>query len=94
VDLIVGDVGGASNDLTTDRNPTTRVVARFGEKAWTRERDTYTITTTLPALDRNVYLRVRGTNTQDEEPPMDTQGENPWSDLWFYSNPIFVEVKR
>ncbi|RPI56905.1 MAG: phosphoesterase [Acidobacteria bacterium] len=94
VDLIVGDVGGTSNDLTTDRNPTTRVVARFGEKAWTRERDTYTITTTLPALDRNVYLRVRGTNTQDEEPPMDAQGENPWSDLWFYSNPIFVEVKH
>ena len=23
---------------------------------------------------------------------MDERGENPWSELWFYSNPIFIEV--
>ena len=44
----------------------------------------------LPA-ERDFYVRIRGTNTQDAEPPMDIAGENPWSDLWFYSNPIFVE---
>ena len=27
------------------------------------------------------------------EPAMDPPGENPWTDLWFYSNPIFIEVK-
>ena len=27
----------------------------------------------------------------DAEPPMDAVGESPWPDLWFYSNPIFVE---
>ena len=54
----------------------------------------YTITTTLPKADRNFYVRIRGTNTQDAEPPMDVAGESPWPDLWFYSNPIFVETRR
>jgi hypothetical protein len=40
-----------------------------------------------------MYLRVRGTNTSEMEPELDLRGENPWQDLWFYSNPIFVEVK-
>jgi hypothetical protein len=25
---------------------------------------------------------------------MDAQGEDPWLDLWFYSNPIFIEVPQ
>jgi hypothetical protein len=29
----------------------------------------------------------------DEEPVMDVPGENPWTDLWFYSNPIFIDVR-
>jgi hypothetical protein len=93
VDLIVGDVRGPVADPQTDRNETTRVLARFTSKQWTRDKDNYTINTTLPRLDRNIYLRVRGTNTEDLEPPMDVPGENPWSDLWFYSNPIFVEME-
>jgi len=93
VDVIMGDVHGASEDANVDRNPTTRVLARFVDKQWARDGDTYTITMTLPKSDRNFYVRIRGTNTQDLEPPMDAQGENPWSDLWFYSNPIFVEIQ-
>ena len=92
VDLIVGDVHGGSEDANADRNPTTRVLARFVEKQWKRDGDTYTITTTLPRSERDFYVRIRGTNTQDAEPPMDAAGESPWADLWFYSNPIFVEV--
>ena len=94
VDVIVGQVHGKVQDLTIDKNPTARVLSRFGEKQWSASGDTFTITTTLPKVDDNMYVRVRGTNTQDHEPPMDTQGENPWSDLWFYSNPIFIEVGR
>jgi hypothetical protein len=93
VDVIMGDVHGPSEDANVDRNPTTRVLARFVDKQWARDGDTYTITMTLPKSDRNFYVRIRGTNTQDLEPPMDAQGENPWSDLWFYSNPIFVEIQ-
>ena len=93
VDLIVGDINGPVQDDNADRNPTTRVLARFVDKQWKRDGDSYTITTTLPKTERNFYLRIRGTSTQDLEPPMDAIGENPWSDLWFYSNPIFVEVR-
>jgi hypothetical protein len=91
VDVIVGEVHGASEDANVDRNPTTRVLARFADKQWVRNGDAYTITTTLPKAERDFYVRVRGTSTQDAEPPMDVVGESPWSDLWFYSNPIFVE---
>ena len=94
VDVIVGEVRGQAADLTLDKNPTTRVLARFTEKQWVAAGGTYTITTMLPNIESSMYVRVRGTNTQDLEPPMDTQGENPWSDLWFYSNPIFIEVQR
>ena len=41
-----------------------------------------------------MYVRVRGTNTTDLEPRMDTLGEIPWNDLWFYSNPIFINASR
>ena len=93
VDLILGDVQGPLSDRTVDRNPTTRVIARFTGREWTRDGDRYSVTTTLPAIDRDVYIRVRGTSTQDTEPRMDTPGEDPWADLWFYSNPIFIEVE-
>ena len=93
VDVIIGDVRGMSEDATSDRNPTTKVLSRFSDKQWTRNGDTYTFSTTLPASARDYYVRIRGTNTTDAEPPMDVAGENPWSDLWFYSNPIFVEVR-
>ena len=91
VDVIIGDVRGASEDANVDRNPTTRVLARFSEKQWTRAGDAFTFSTTLPASERDYYVRIRGTNTMDAEPPMDVVGEDPWADLWFYSNPIFVE---
>jgi hypothetical protein len=93
VDLILGEVQGPLSDRTVDRNPTTRVIARFTGREWTRDGDRYSVATTLPAIDRDVYIRVRGTSTQDTEPRMDTPGEDPWADLWFYSNPIFIEVE-
>ena len=94
VDVIAGDVRGKSDNLSADKNPTTRVIVRATENQWTRDGDFYTFTATLPKLAGNMYLRVRGTNTDDKEPPMDTQGENPWTDLWFYSNPVFIEISR
>jgi hypothetical protein len=94
VDLIAGDVRGPAADRTLDKNDTARVVARFTAKDWQCAAGTCTITTSLPNVARTGYLRVRGTSTMDAEPPMDTAGEDPWTDLWFYSNPIFVEVQQ
>jgi len=47
---------------------------------------------TLPKLNNSSYIRIRGTNGVELEPEVDEIGENPWADLWFYSNPIFIEI--
>lgn len=94
VDLIVGDVRGPVVDRASDRNETARVVARFAAGDWTRRGDVYSIRHILPRLDRDIYIRVRGTSTRELEPGMDPPGENPWLDLWFYSNPVFVDIRR
>jgi hypothetical protein len=93
VDLIVGDVRGPVENRNLDYNETTRVFARFTDKNTRCNGDACEMSAIVPKLDRNIYLRVRGTSTADLEPPMDTKGENPWTDLWFYSNPVFVETK-
>ena len=93
VDVIVGEVRGRASDPSDDRNPTTRVLARFTRDALARDGIRYSLEAALPAADRDLYVRVRGTSTADLEPAMDGPGENPWHDLWFYSNPIFIEVE-
>jgi hypothetical protein len=93
IDLIVGQFTGPATNRSGDRNETARVVARFVPDDWSSEGDVRTISTIVPPFKEGGYIRVRGTNTDDAEPPMDIPGENPWSDLWFYSNPIFVEVR-
>jgi hypothetical protein len=91
VDLIVGDVYGSTGPRK-DRNESTRVASRFAPSEWSARGEDYVIETTLPAL-RNMYLRVRGTSSNEQEPSMDAIGESPWSDLWFYSNPVFIDVR-
>lgn len=93
VDLIVGEVGGPVSDPRRARNATTEVVARVARADWVRDGELYTITTMLPAMARGRYLRVRGTGTDLLEPLPDKRDENPWENLWFYSNPIFIEVE-
>ena len=93
VDVIVGEVRRRSSDPSVDRNPTTRVHARFARDELARDGNRYSLEAALPAADRDLYVRVRGTSTEDLEPAMDGPGENPWHDLWFYSNPIFIEVE-
>ncbi|WP_157181451.1 hypothetical protein [Actinopolymorpha alba] len=45
---------------------------------------------TLRNVDSSMYVRVRGTSTNELEPQPDPLGSNPWDDLWFYSNPVFI----
>ena len=92
VDLITGDIVGPASDPSLDRNPTTRVLARVGRADWARDGDRYSVAITMPASASPRYLRVRGTATDQLEPRPDEPGEDPWDDLWFYSNPIFIEV--
>ena len=43
-------------------------------------------------ISHSLYVRVRGTNTDELEPERDPPAENPWLDLWFYSNPVFIKA--
>jgi hypothetical protein len=91
VDVIVGDITGTLADPAVDRNPSTRVVARLTAKDWTCRGEVCSMTTTLPGVAHSQYVRVRGTSGTDDEPQMDTAGEDPWAELWFYGSPIFIE---
>ncbi len=54
--------------------------------------------TRLRPVQDPFFVRVRGTDGNVSgpgsiEPTSDKPGINPWSDLWFCSNPVFVEVR-
>ena len=93
VDLITGKVSGLSLDPNNDRNPSTHVLNRFYQDNWSVKDEYKTMTYNLKNITDNLYLRARGTNTTQLEPEPDPPGENPWTDLWFYSNPIFIQVQ-
>ena len=93
VDLIAGDVTGPTADPMDDRNETTRVVLRADRQNWQRDGQYYVINHTLKNVENAMYIRIRGTNTDELEPAQDPRGEDPWSDLWFYANPVFIEVQ-
>ena len=94
IDLIVGEVTGPQMDRNADLNPTSRVERRFTSADWTAEGEVLTMSHRLPASSASRYIRVRGTNRPDAEPPVDTAGEDPWDDLWFYGNPLFVITRE
>lgn len=93
VDLIRGKITGVGTNRTVDSNPTARIEGRFTAANWRREGEFIVIEHLITDVTGDEYIRVRGTNTQELEPTPDTAGENPWSDLWFYSNPIFIDLR-
>jgi hypothetical protein len=111
IDLIMGNVTGifppGGPNYSSKTNPSTQVLATFTKKDWKTDPDGYQIITyTLPKLQQNSYLRLRGTNlgmnvdkeTKDGSPLIDdlmksNDKAKAYADLWFYSNPIFVNVK-
>ncbi len=92
VDIITGKVMGLLIDKSVDTNPTTQVIGRFYQDNWQQDNQYQVINYTIKNIAQDSYLRVRGTNTEQLEPQPDEYGEDPWSDLWFYSNPIFIKV--
>lgn len=88
IDLIAG---GAS-DVERDGNVSTRIVKRFMAHDFRANGDGQVVSHRMTVPKGMTYLRVRGTNTQQGEPKADTAGENPWHDLWLYSNPIYLSV--
>ncbi|MCR5876379.1 phosphoesterase [Phenylobacterium sp. J426] len=93
IDLIRGDVTGPAADRSADQNPTARVEKRFGPADWARDGERLNMVYTLRNVTADGYVRIRGTNGAELEPAPDAIGEDPWADLWFYANPIFIEVE-
>ncbi|MFF3482596.1 PHP domain-containing protein [Streptomyces sp. NPDC002701] len=100
VDVIQGDVTGPAADKDTLVAPTTKVVKSYEVNKST---GTVRITYSLGRVDRPVYLRLRGSDgnrsavgsrgagVDPAGPAIDVVGDaDPWKDLWFYSNPVWV----
>lgn len=92
MDLIRGNLFTESKSPDTFANPSTHVVSRVSRPDLSRSGEYFYKSFTIDNVQQSFYLRVRGTNTSELEPLEDPDGENPWADLWFYSNPIFIEV--
>ncbi len=95
VDLIAGPVTGAAADRDALSAPETKLVETFEVPGGARGRVRFTHV--FRNVDRAFYLRLRGSdgNRLDSagNPLMDVLGDaDPWSDLWFYANPVFVDV--
>jgi hypothetical protein len=95
VDLIAGPLTGAAADRDAMTAPETKVVETFEVPGGARGRIRFTHV--FRNVDRAFYLRLRGSdgNRLDSagNPLMDVLGDaDPWSDLWFYANPVFVDV--
>jgi len=87
-------VTGPQADRDVFTAPETAVAKTFevgtGRAQWTFEH-------TFTNVDRSFYLRLRGSDGKQLDangnPPIDIIGDaNPWEDLWFYANPIFVDA--
>ncbi|PRY23955.1 histidinol-phosphatase [Pseudosporangium ferrugineum] len=103
VDVIVGSVTGPVADRDSFRAPDTRVVTSFEVSPGAAK---LTVTYPLGRLDKPFYLRLRGTDGNRTQPGLmgpavdpngprlDVIGDaDPWADLWFYTNPIWVLPK-
>ncbi|UBU09661.1 hypothetical protein [Nonomuraea gerenzanensis] len=104
VDVIQGDVTGPVSDQDAFTTPSTKVVQSYEVN---KNAGTVTFTYQLGAVDHPVYVRLRGTDgkrgapgllgaaVDPNGPAIDVYGDaDPWNDLWFYSNPIWVLPRR
>ncbi|MEO3808167.1 histidinol-phosphatase [Sphaerisporangium sp. B11E5] len=100
VDVIQGDVTGPVKDKDVFTTPATKVVSSYEVG---KNTGTVTFTYKVGAVDRPVYVRLRGTDgkrsapgllgaaVDPHGPAIDVFGDaDPWNDLWFYSNPIWI----
>jgi hypothetical protein len=102
VDVIRGLVTGPTSDQDTLAAPNTSVVKMFDVSGRTKR---FRLSLKLKHVSAPFYLRLRGTdgnrlgpgfypNQDPSGPAMDVIGAaDPWKDLWFYTNPIFVDVR-
>ena len=106
VDVIVGRVTGPVTNPDSFLAPDTRVVRSFDIPASARG-GVVSLTHDFARMDGPFYVRLRGSDGKRTAPgllgaPVDPSGPkvdalgnaDPWQDLWFYTNPIFVMPRR
>ncbi|MGZ6791143.1 MAG: hypothetical protein ACXVGQ_14645, partial [Mycobacteriaceae bacterium] len=106
VDLIVGSITGPANSADTMYAPNTRVVETFQVPA-NAPGGVHSIRYRLKGNKDPFYLRLRGSDgkrtatglrgssVDSSGPKVDALGNaDPWQDLWFYTNPLFVLPKQ
>ncbi|WP_353649982.1 PHP domain-containing protein [Nakamurella sp. A5-74] len=104
VDVIRGAVTGPVSNKDTFTAPETRVVKTYDVSGQSK---VIVLNYNLGRLDDGFYVRLRGSDgkrlavglngaTVDPAgPKMDTVGDaDPWDDLWFYSNPMWILPSR
>lgn len=103
VDVIRGAVRGPARDRDSWRAPDTRVLRTVDVAGRTGR---YTLRIPIDHVREPFYLRLRGSDGRRNGPGLlgraiDPHGPlahppgngDPWQDTWFYTNPIFVDVR-
>ncbi|MDQ1296022.1 MAG: hypothetical protein QG608_3909, partial [Actinomycetota bacterium] len=95
VDVIAGPVTGPSTDRDALSASGTHVVKTFEIPSSARRAVSFRYL--FKKVDGPFYLRLRGSDgkrlTSKGDPVQDVVGAaDPWADLWFYANPVFVDV--
>ncbi len=105
---IRGIIQPDSDEYKNPVNSTTEILKTFSSDDWKKGDDGINYISYSLSISNSQYFRLRGTNipinTQNETDeygnPLcdiligDNNEESAWKDLWFYSNPIFVEVNE
>ncbi len=98
LDIVGGLQSGAQSNRDTFLTSDVRVAKQFDVSATP---GTVTVAYTLTDVQDPFFLRLRGHDGRftgkptpvDPTPPrQDPAGIDPWTDLWFYTNPIFVDL--
>ena len=85
IELIVGGKGADGALKMQSRH--------FAASDWQREGDWISVRWTLPVPAQGGFVRARGNSTGERVALADVPGEDPWQDLWFHTNPVFVQVR-
>ncbi|ODA41368.1 hypothetical protein [Desulfosporosinus sp. BG] len=104
---VTGKAQPGTDEYTKDTNESSKVIASFDSKSWKKDNGWNVIVYNLKNVEKNQYFRLRGTNlapntlneTDAEGNPLvdslmgDNNENKAYADLWFYSNPIFIQSK-
>jgi len=77
--------------LISNATGTPEINKVFTAEDWQEEDGYLVMEHTFANVTSDFYVRVRGSNTAELYPAEDPEGEQAWEDLWFYSNPIFIQ---